>query len=413
MKRKLFLLITAGCLALTLTLLPGFNVEKKIEASPTDLVVHEWGTFTSIAGKNGVAIDWRPLSGASDLPKFVYTEADNDGFRETYKRGGKGEIARVRMETPVIYFYTPKEMEVNVKVDFPRGKVTEWYPQASVVNSKFAPNQTGRFSSGINWGTIKLLPNEQPDYLREVSNSHYYPARETDAVPVQVCNGDKTKIEKEKFLFYRGIGDFELPLVFNLASPNSKKLDHISIAVRGQSEVKNLIIFENERGRVGFRHIEKVSGDVPVLYERPETTGKLADVFAELEKILVAEGLYAKEAKAMIETWKDSWFEEGLRVFYILPTKATNEILPLTVSPQPKELVRVLVGRAELITPEMMREVKSQVELLKSSSAEVREAARKNLQSRGRFYEPILKNILEDEKDAKVREQIQKLIDLS
>src|ERR1700754_2659364 len=76
------------------------------QAKETDLVVHEWGTFTSIAGKNGVALDWRPLNGPSDLPKFVYTSTGNDGYRGTRGRTGKGEISRVRMETPVIYFYT-------------------------------------------------------------------------------------------------------------------------------------------------------------------------------------------------------------------------------------------------------------------------------------------------------------------
>src|SRR6185436_11259542 len=183
------------------------------------------------AGKNGVAIDWRPLNGASDLPKFVYTDTSGDGFRKTYgskfESGQKGHVlAKVRMETPVIYFYTPTEMEVSVNVNFPKGKITEWYPQASVVNAKYDTNQkfegfrSGNYGSGINWGTIKLLPNEKPNYLREVSYSHYYPARETDSVPVQICNADKTKIEKEKFLFYRGVGDFTLPLTVKISGDN-------------------------------------------------------------------------------------------------------------------------------------------------------------------------------------------------
>ncbi len=113
----------------------------------------------------------------------------------------------------------------------------------------------------------------------------------------------------------------------------------------------------------------------------------------------------------MIETWKDSWFEEGLRVFYILPTAATNEILPLRVAPQPKETVRVLVGRTEIITPEIEQDVKRQVVLLRSTSAKVREQAQNNLQKHGRFYEPILKSILQNESNAKVREQIQKLLE--
>lgn len=404
MKRSLILLTIASYLALALTLLD-FSLPKKVEADslkPNDLVVHEWGTFTSIAGKNGVAIDWRPLNGASDLPKFVYTDAKKDGFRKTYNDPGKGRLARVRMETPVIYFYTPKEMEVSVSVDFPQGKVTEWYPQASVVNAEFGATKRGREETGINWGIIKLLPNETPNYLREVSYSHYYPARETDSVPLQVCNADKTKIEKEKFLFYRGIGNFGLPL--NVKLNNGK----VTLGNAGTDEIKNLIVFENNGGKIGFRFVEKLTGETVV--ERPETNKTLNAVLDELQKVLVGEGLYQKEAKAMIETWKDSWFEEGLRVFYVLPTKSTDKILPLTVKPQPKEIVRVLVGRAEVITPEMENNVKKQVSLLKSPSTKIRREAQNNLQKHGRFYEPILKSILESESDSKVRTQIEKLI---
>lgn len=412
MKRSLLVLTVASYLALALTLLD-FGVPKKIEAtaSPNDLVVHEWGTFTSIAGKNGTAIDWRPLNGASDLPKFVYTTASENGYRETYgskfEAGQKGHVvAKIRMETPVIYFYTDKEMEVSVNVDFPRGKITEWYPQASVVNGYFAKEQTARNAPrGIRWGAIKLLPNEKPDYLREVSDSHYYPARETDSVPIQVCNADKTRIEKEKFLFYRGVGDFQLPLSVRL---NAGK---VTLVNNGANEIKNAIVFENRGGKIGFRFVESIGKQAIV--ERPETAQTLDKVLTELEKILVAEGLYAKEAKAMIKTWQDSWFEEGLRVFYVLPTTATDEILPLNIEPKPREIVRVLVGRAEVITPEMERDVRKQVGLLKSDSAEIRAAAQKNLQKHGRFYEPILKSLLASEKDARVRAQIQELISLS
>jgi hypothetical protein len=244
MKSSLIIFAIACYAALALTLLD-FNVAEKTQAQTDDLVVHEWGTFTTVAGKNGVALDWRPLNGASDLPKFVYTSADKKGWRGSYHDPGKGRVAKVRMETPVIYFYTGKEMEVDVKVTFPGGTITEWYPQAGWVNA--------RFESGINWGKIKLLPNEAPDYLREVSYSHYYPARETDAVPVQVCSADKTKIEKEKFLFYRGVGDFGLPLSVRIDGQN------LILKDTGTDEVKNLVVFENRGGRVGFRFIESLS----------------------------------------------------------------------------------------------------------------------------------------------------------
>jgi hypothetical protein len=176
--------------------------------------------------------------------------------------------------------------------------------------------------------------------------------------------------------------------------------------------MRNLIVFENRGGKIGFRFVESLGKEESIV-ERPETSQTLDKVLIELEKILVAEGLYEKEAGAMIKTWQDTWFEEGLRVFYILPTKATNEILPLRVEPKPREIVRVLVGRAEVITPEMERNVRRQVGLLKSASPAARAEAQRNLQKHGRFYEPILKSLLQSEKDAKVRAQIRKLIELS
>ena len=55
-------------------------------AAGNDLIVHEWGTFTSIAGKDGVALEWRPLNGATDLPKFVHTIQEGDaGLRHDAK----------------------------------------------------------------------------------------------------------------------------------------------------------------------------------------------------------------------------------------------------------------------------------------------------------------------------------------
>src|SRR6266851_7392348 len=65
---------------------------------PGDLKVHEWGTFTSVAGEDGSAVDWDTLGCKSDLPRFV-----NDyGYR-----GFKWRLqGTVRMETPVMYFYS-------------------------------------------------------------------------------------------------------------------------------------------------------------------------------------------------------------------------------------------------------------------------------------------------------------------
>jgi hypothetical protein len=64
-----------------------------VSTQPGDLTVHEWGTFTSVAGEDGSAVDWDALGCKSDLPGFV-----NDfGYR-----GFKWRLTgTVRMETPV------------------------------------------------------------------------------------------------------------------------------------------------------------------------------------------------------------------------------------------------------------------------------------------------------------------------
>src|ERR1700730_3571547 len=67
------------------------------QSSDSPLVVHEWGTFTSIAGDDGNALLWLPIATKSDLPTFVEHYPDLN-----VKGGLRGTV---RMETPVIYFY--------------------------------------------------------------------------------------------------------------------------------------------------------------------------------------------------------------------------------------------------------------------------------------------------------------------
>src|SRR2546422_9802740 len=74
-----------------------------------DLQVHEWGTFTSVAGENGEAISWRPFGGPTDLPCFVDRS-------HNFKRDIWGTV---RMETPVLYFYGSRGSTPNVKMFFP------------------------------------------------------------------------------------------------------------------------------------------------------------------------------------------------------------------------------------------------------------------------------------------------------
>ena len=71
--------------------------------------------------------------------------------------------------------------------------------------------------------------------------------------------------------------------------------------------------------------------------------------------------------------------------------------------------VRVLVGRAELITPEMERDVSEQLAKFDGPSAPVREAARREIDKYGRFANTILGQVAAHATDAQTRSRVQRL----
>ena len=119
------------------------------------------------------------------------------------------------------------------------------------------------------------------------------------------------------------------------------------------------MIFENRRGTLAYRLVDLgVDADTVA---RPSPGATLSALTAELERMLMSHGLFPKEAAAMVATWSDSWFEEGSRLFYVLPQNAVDAILPLRVTPRPAHTVRVFVSRLEVITPSTLQDVESAV----------------------------------------------------
>ena len=348
-------------------------------------VAHEWGTFTSVSPADGKVQRWNPLGGPSELPSFVY---QNSG---RCSKAFSDSLALVRMETPVIYFYSDRDVRASVKVDFRGGCFSEWYPLAS---KEMLTIKT------IEWNGFVVQPGAKENFRVDRSRSHYYPARETDAAPLSI--GDEQKVEQEKFLFYRGIGNFDLPLSVRLRD------DQALVRSAGPDEIAKVILFENREGRSGWRIHGPLKGEAAIA--RPALDQSVESLLREFEKTLVGQGLYEKEAAAMVKTWRDSWFEEGLRVFYILPRRATDAILPITIKPQPSELARVFVGRAEIITPEMEREILEAAQLFGEKSPEARAAAIKNVRRYGRFADPVLREARNSAKDNASRVAIDELM---
>jgi len=377
--------LLACCLAISSQTLSGSEDPSLHKAQPgasgrdahpvnSSLTAHEWGTFTSIAGMDGSAVEWSPLTGATDLPAFV------EHFRDPgFKLGLRGTV---RMETPVLYFYDSREETISVKVSFARGVVTEWYPHASRVepaaNLYYGILQQADATGSIAWDSVTLAPNGRPDFPVGDRNNHYYAARMTSSTPLRV----KTTAgeQQEKFLFYRGVSTFSVPLSALLGTEGK-----VEIKNHGDQELPATILFERRGEKVGYR----IGGALKeeAILDAPELSSTIDELGRDLEDILVAQGLYHDEARAMVETWRNSWFEEGSRLLYIVPAAFVNEVLPLSINPAPAQTVRVFVGRLELVTPATEKAVETAFAAHDTAT----------LKAYGRFLEPILATMIKKE----------------
>lgn len=342
-------LLTFCFVALVALFVPAFarNGITATEVEENALTVHEWGTFTSISGPDGRAMDWLPLTGSTDLPSFVEHLGDPH-----FKGGLRGTI---RMETPVLYFYSPREISVSVHVSLLKGLITEWYPRASSVSSvnenKVMTLYDSRVHGGIDWSVVHIQPGAGDDFPTDASQNHYYAARQASSSPLTV---DTTSgPQRERFLFYRGVSTFSPPLMATVSGDGTVLLEN-----QRPEDIPNIILFERRGSRLAYRILGPLSDRASLTL--PSTLdGSLSALSSDLEGILVSQGLYPDEAHAMLETWKDSWFEEGSRVIYLLPRCFVDSVVPLQISPSPSATVRVFVGRLELVTPASQQAVES------------------------------------------------------
>jgi hypothetical protein len=371
LNRAVFL---AGVLLLALALQPASA--QKTSTDP-ELTAHEWGTFTSVGGDKGVAVRWLPFTSSNDLPPFV----EHFG-QSNLKLGLQGTV---RMETPVLYFYASRPTTVSVHVSFSKGLITEWYPHAEQV----APNRpvydvalfNGTSDGSISWNNVSVEQNaSSSDFPRATGDNHYYAARETNASALLVKA--PSGAQHERFLFYRGVSSFSVPIAARLATDGSVELENLTSSV-----IPNAILFERHGQGMGYSILgsleTKLTAPLPQATESNETPA------SDLEQMLVSQGLFPDEAHAMVTTWSGSWFDDGARIIYIVPRPFVDSILPLTIAPVPQQITRVFVGRIELVTPA----TEKAVETAYASGDQG------TLAKYGRFLIPILERMIRESSD--------------
>lgn len=352
-------------------------------ASDPGLTVHEWGTFTSVAGETGQAVEWFPLNAPNDLPTFV------EHFRGTGFKLGLG--GTLRMETPVIYFYSRHDTEVSVRVSFLHGLITEWYPSSDSIEPPASIENVVMFqhksSGSITWNSVNVQPSAKITLPSENSPSHYYAARTPRSAPLTV--NSKNGAEHEQFLFYRGVSVAVPPLSAMVLRSGQVE------AMNQTGEIIPMLVYFERRGeKMGFRWLPSLPEGA--ILEAPLLDSNLDSLLPEFETALIAAGLFPDEASAMLDSWKDSWFEEGSRLIYIVPRSFVDSMLPLSIQPAPADIRRVFVGRTELLSAATQEAIETAVASHDKST----------LAKYGRFLGPMVETILRKEPDSPHSDQL-------
>ena len=347
------------------------------------LVVHEWGTFTSLQDADGLAV--RGINVDDEpVPAFVHRLAWGLVFDAktvpSLRKGAPGAHPHVtmRLETPVVYFHLPPgrvNITVDVDVAFRGGWITEYYPDGEVA----ARDGEGQLTVGsplvslrqdavgtIRWRQLHIGGDgEGPE-----TDSHVWLApRAVDAAAVTAASG-----ASERYLFYRGVAHRDAPIrvlrddtqdVLRLL-PTVATLNEIGPLRFGESWFgESWLVSIREDGTAAFRTLPSWTADETATASGTALPGIATPAsFAEIEysaanlpllrnamhRALVDAGLYQDEATAMLRTWELSYFmSSGLRLFFLVPRTWTDHVLPLRLS-VPADVERVMVGRIELIT---------------------------------------------------------------
>ncbi len=409
--------------------LPGAAAEPP---APAPLVVHEWGTFTSLAGLDGVGLEGMQHEEEA-LPEFVYSRSKvrDCPLRAQGYKGLEVPVNRVthRMETPVIYVHTDVPRALRVRVEFERGLISQWYPVTDLLGPPEGPCDAGPLDlstverSFLEWD-VEALPSgvapsaELADAIPRVApDDPWAYAREVRAALLRtrprVGASRLGPVEAEHYLFYRGLGRLELPFAGRATGKGGWSFQNASA-----HQVAQVVALEVGPGGGEARYdvtcyVDPRATAAGTLSARPfqPIASVLPGLEADVQKILRGRGLHEDEARAMVRTWSRSWFRtEGLRLIYTVPQPVTEAVLPLTILPKPDRVVRVLVGRQELVSPEAAEEVEAALRDARGGAAPAA-AAERRLARLGRFLEAHLRHARAATRDPLVRAEAERRLD--
>jgi len=342
------------------------------------LVVHEWGTFTTLQNEQGeelpgINVDDEPAPEfVHNLQPFLLDSPVLTDLHWRYRQKGapaSHPLVTMRLETPVIYFYPPRNQDgpitMDVNVRFQGGWLTEFYPygEANVPGLEtgsfdfdtLTPNTVG----GLTWRDLQIgVEGEGPATNEQV----WLAPRNVAAANVATPDG-----EHERFLFYRGVANQRSPLRVKTdrAKDELRVLGNFDQVLATDQKVPIAaawLLSVRKDGSIAYRTIalkdasarnRVILGRVSSRFDEEDySKDNLKRIHAQMHDALMADGLFDDEATALLSTWQRAYFvSPGLRMFYLVPRQWTDHYLPLALSRE-ADVQRVMIGRIELISNE-------------------------------------------------------------
>ena len=111
--------------------------------------------------------------------------------------------------------------------------------------------------------------------------------------------------EWERFIFYRGLGEAKLPLDVRARG------EPVTVSATAPPGVRHLFVLRVEGGRGAYSYLPALAGqsiDLPAMDAALPIDRFVEKLGDDLAGRLVESGLYEKEARAMVNTWRSSYF---------------------------------------------------------------------------------------------------------
>jgi len=371
------------------------------------LVIHEWGTFTSLQDEQGRTIGGLNTDEES-LPEFVHdlhpvgivTNREIPPVLFSKGVSACNPTVTMRLETPVVYVHLPPgqtSATFDLTAEFHGGFLSQFYPvaQASVdgrplrwqdvdyantIDGKTthyrvrelqvqgptlngpttwqrwaAPTLDRSTTSTLAWRDIRV---GGADAAPVTTSPVWLAPRAVAAANLTVGN------EHERYLFYRGLAHLDAPLVVRRVDDGKSLRVTPRLPDLDPGMVPRLWLADlRGDGTAAFRSVEPAihhlrSTDEPAFSDLPASfaaseysAARLTELRQELHAALITEGLFADEAQALLDTWQASYFKAaGQRLFFLVPRAWTDRVLPLTIS-TPAVVTRAMMGRIEVVSP--------------------------------------------------------------